>query len=246
MACLGAGIGRCIFWWIWPLFRVCWKREWGMWIFAVLKTSRGTGKICVTSFRWRAVDLEIIRLMHFWFAIAMMIKGRLCEKEGTQGWEIQPIYLPSCLDRKPWAIPSWPTASPGIRIGSVPTWWITLLIFIETNTYGTVTSALDNLQWLSVRIRGITIAQELLYESLPSKDWLFRIHTEWTIIFEQVDGKYEVTQMRCAESIVCQTCLTYFSLYDFTALRWVGSGSLTWIGGQIFRRVCTWVTWWIF
>jgi hypothetical protein len=56
------------------------------------------------------------------------------------------MNLPSCLVRKPRAIPSWPTASPGIRIDSVPTWQIALMIFIETNTYGTVTSALDNLQ----------------------------------------------------------------------------------------------------
>jgi hypothetical protein len=84
MACLGAGIRCCISWYIWPLIRVRWKREWCMWIFAVLQTSRGTGKMGVTAFRWRAVDLKIIRLVHFWFAIAMTIKGRLCEKEGTR------------------------------------------------------------------------------------------------------------------------------------------------------------------
>ena len=71
MACLGARIGRCISWQIRPLSRVRWKHDWGMWIFALLQTSRGTGKMGVTAFWWHAVDLKIIRVMHFWFAIAM-------------------------------------------------------------------------------------------------------------------------------------------------------------------------------
>jgi hypothetical protein len=85
MACLGAGIGCCISWYIWPLIRVRWKREWGMWIFAVLQTSRGTGKMSLAAFRWRAVDLKLVKLMHFWFAIAATRTRRRCEKEGTQG-----------------------------------------------------------------------------------------------------------------------------------------------------------------
>jgi len=120
MACLGAGIRCCISWYIWPLIRVRWKREWGMWIFALLQTSRGTGKMSLAAFRWRAVDLELVKLMHFWFAIA------------------------SCLVRKPRAIPSWPTASPGIRIDCILAGQITLIIIIETNANSTVTAALGN------------------------------------------------------------------------------------------------------
>ena len=89
MACLGAGIRCCISWYIWPLIRVRWKREWCMWIFAVLQTSRGTGKMSLAAFRWRAVDLELVKLMHFWFAITETRK-----REMTM-WE-------TCFSREVW------------------------------------------------------------------------------------------------------------------------------------------------